>query len=47
MGQQLWLSPLMVILSLLFWAWFWGPMGALLGAPLTLLVTIVLAVSSR
>lgn len=43
MGRQLSLSPLVVILSLLFWSWVWGPMGALLGAPLTVLVTIVLA----
>ena len=29
-----------MILSLLFWAWVWGPVGALLAVPLTMVVKI-------
>jgi len=37
MGQALGLRPLVVLLSMLFWALLLGPVGALCSAPLTML----------
>lgn len=43
MGRQLSLSPLVVLVSLLFWTWVWGIPGAFLAVPLTVLITIAFA----
>ena len=42
MGRALGLSPLAVLLSVLFWGWLLGVIGALFSALLTLLVKLVL-----
>jgi predicted PurR-regulated permease PerM len=36
-GRRLTLSPLAVFLSLVFWAWLWGPVGAFLATPLLII----------
>jgi AI-2 transport protein TqsA len=42
LGRRLGISTLVVLLSLVFWAWVWGPVGALLAVPLTMVVKIML-----
>ena len=42
MGRRLGLSTLVVILSLVFWSWLWGLVGALLSVPLTVVTKITL-----
>lgn len=42
MGQGLNLSPLVVFVSLFFWAWLLGPIGAILAVPLTMMILSVL-----
>jgi AI-2 transport protein TqsA len=42
LGRRLGLSTLVVILSLLFWYWVWGPIGAVLAVPLTMVLKIMM-----
>ena len=41
MGDHLNLSPVAVLVFLLFWSWLWGPAGALLSVPITAAIKIV------
>lgn len=42
LGRKLGLSALVVLLSMLFWGWLWGPFGALLAVPLMVVTKIIL-----
>jgi len=37
-GRRLQLSPVIVLVSLVFWTWLWGAVGALLAVPMTVLL---------
>ncbi len=43
MGRQLTLHPLTVFMSLVFWTWLWGPIGAFLSVPLLIVAVVVAA----
>ncbi|MCK9558297.1 MAG: AI-2E family transporter [Candidatus Cloacimonetes bacterium] len=41
-GQKMNLSPIMVLVSLIFWGWVWGIVGMVLAVPITSAINIVL-----
>lgn len=41
MGDRLNLSPVVVLLSLVFWGWLWGAVGAILSIPIAAAIRIV------
>jgi len=41
-GDRLNLPTVFIMIGFLFWGWIYGPLGALLAAPLTLLVRVLL-----
>lgn len=45
MGRRLGLSPLVVIVSLFFWGWVWGPAGTLVAVPMTVVAKLLLEVN--
>jgi len=43
LGHRLTLSPLAIFLALSFWAWLWGPMGAFLAVPFSIIGLVVVS----
>lgn len=43
LGRHFTLNPLTVFLSLVFWAWLWGPVGAFLAVPLLIIGMVAAA----
>jgi predicted PurR-regulated permease PerM len=46
-GRRLTINPLMILVSLSFWAWVWGAIGAVLAVPLLLILRTVLDAAGR
>jgi predicted PurR-regulated permease PerM len=42
LGHRLTLNPLVVLLAIAFWAWLWGPIGAFLAVPLTIVMLVTM-----
>ncbi len=47
LGRRVGLSPLAVLLSLVFWGWVWGPIGMILSVPLTVILKITFEHTER
>jgi AI-2 transport protein TqsA len=41
-GRRFGISTLVVVVSVMFWGWVWGPLGMLLAVPLTMLIKVML-----
>lgn len=46
-GRRFGISTLIVIISVLFWGWLWGPLGMLLAVPLTMVLKVILESSDE
>ncbi|HWH18604.1 MAG TPA: AI-2E family transporter [Allosphingosinicella sp.] len=46
-GRRLTINPLLILVSLSFWAWVWGTTGALLAVPLLIILRTVLAAAGK
>lgn len=46
-GRRLTINPLLILVSLSFWAWVWGTTGALLAVPLLIIFKTVLDAAGR
>lgn len=42
LGRQFGIATAVVLLSVLFWGWIWGPIGMLLAVPLTMIIKLAL-----
>jgi len=41
-GRRFGISTLVVVVSVMFWGWVWGPLGMLLAVPLTMVLKVIL-----
>lgn len=46
-GRRFGISTLVVVISVVFWGWLWGPIGMLLAVPLTMVLKVVLESSDE
>lgn len=47
LGRRFGASPLVIVSSVVFWGWMWGPVGMFLAVPLTMLVKMILGHSDE
>lgn len=41
-GRRFGISTLVIVVSVMFWGWVWGPLGMLLAVPMTMLIKVML-----
>ena len=46
-GHRMRINPVMILVSISFWGWVWGTVGALLAVPLLIIVQTVIAAAGR
>ncbi|WP_093332864.1 AI-2E family transporter [Sphingomonas rubra] len=46
-GHRLTISPLLILISLSFWGWVWGTLGALLAVPLLIILQTILGAAGK
>ncbi len=46
-GRRLTINPVMILVSISFWGWVWGPLGALLAVPLLIIMQTVVAAAGK
>jgi AI-2 transport protein TqsA len=46
-GRRFGISTLVIVISVVFWGWLWGPLGMLLAVPLTMVLKVVLESSDE
>lgn len=42
-GRRLTINPVLILISISFWGWVWGPIGALLAVPLLIIIQTIAA----
>src|SRR3546814_12609700 len=47
LGRRLTMNPLLILVSLSFWGWVWGPPCALLAVPLLIIIQTVLQAAGK
>ena len=47
LGRRLTVNPLLILISLSYWAWIWGTTGALLAVPLLIIIQTVVAAAGK
>jgi predicted PurR-regulated permease PerM len=47
LGRRLTINPLLILISLSFWGWVWGALGALLAVPLLIIGRTVIAAAGK
>lgn len=46
-GRRFGISTLVIVISVIFWGWLWGPLGMLLAVPLTMVLKVILESSDE
>jgi len=46
-GHRLTINPVMILISISFWGWVWGTVGALLAVPLLIIIQTILAAAGK